>query len=80
MTCLKSAKSFHSLCNADDTTLSSILKVFEPGTQTQHTDEVINSELEKISDWLIVNKLSLNIPKIKFFIFKKRKMYYFPRN
>ncbi len=58
---------------ADDTTLSTILKAFQSGTQTQHTDEVINSELDKISNWLIVNKLSPNVTKTKFSIFHKKK-------
>ena len=31
--------------------------------------DVINSELEKIYDWLSVNKLSLNIRKTKFMLF-----------
>ncbi len=35
---------------------------------------MINNELDKISEWLTVNQLSLNIPKTKFWIFcKKRK-------
>ncbi len=63
----------------DDTIISSILKAFLPGTQTQHTDEVINSELEKISDWLIVNKLSLNISKTKFSIFLKKENILLPQ-
>ncbi len=30
---------------------------------------MLNSELENISDWLKVNKLSLNIAKCKYMIF-----------
>ena len=75
------SKIFSFIMYADDTTLSTILKAFQPSTQTLHTDEVINSELDKISDWLIVNKLSLNVTKTKFSIFhKKKKMYYCSRN
>ena len=33
---------------------------------------LINSELNKIADWLAVNKLSLNVQKIKFMIFHYR--------
>ncbi len=63
------SKVFSFIMYPDDTILSSILKAFQPGTQTQHTDEVINSELEKISDWLIINKLSLDVLKTKFSLF-----------
>ena len=30
--------------------------------------ELINNELSKINDWLLVNKLSLNVPKTKFMV------------
>ena len=33
---------------------------------------LINSELDKIADWLAVNKLSLNAQKTKFMIFHYR--------
>ena len=52
---------------ADDSTLSSTLKVF-----LKNQDENINKELCKVSEWLKVNKLSLNIGKTKFMIFRIR--------
>ena len=56
---------------ADDTTLLGPLCSF-----THHSNDdigsvsnMINLELAKISDWLVVNKLSLNVAKTKFMIF-----------
>ena len=56
---------------ADDTTLTSPLCSFTHGAQNDvsHVSLQINSELLKISDWLKVNKLSLNVDKTKFMIF-----------
>ena len=59
-----SSKFFNFIKYADDTTL------FNPMSQVNIPDsDVINSELEKIYDWLSVNKLSLNIKKTKFMLF-----------
>ena len=33
------------------------------------SDEVINMELSKVSQWLAANKLSLNVAKTKFMVF-----------
>ena len=33
------------------------------------SDEVINMELSKVSQWLAANKFSLNVAKIKFMVF-----------
>ena len=56
---------------ADDTTLTSPLCTFTHGAQNDvsHVSSQINSELLKISDWLKVNKLSLNLDKTKYMIF-----------
>ncbi len=54
---------------ADDTTLSSILRAFKPNTPSENIENKINTELYKISEWLKVNKLSLNITKTKYSIF-----------
>ena len=56
---------------ADDTTLASPLCLFTHGAQNDvsHVLPQINSELLKISDWLTVNKLSLNVDKTKYMIF-----------
>ena len=62
-----SSQLFEFIIYADDTTLSGILK-----TRYNVTDIDIlhiNSELDKISDWLKTNKLSLNVNKTKMMLF-----------
>ena len=56
---------------ADDTTLSSPLCSFTHGENgdVNYISRMINAELSKISDWLAVNKLSLNASKTKFVVF-----------
>ena len=56
---------------ADDTTLSCPMCSFtrEGNGDTELVIILINSELDKIADWLAVNKLSLNVQKTKFMIF-----------
>ena len=59
---------------ADDTNLlyaNSNLKTLET---------IVNKELQKLSDWLIANKLTLNIKKSNFVIFRpyQKKIYYQP--
>ena len=56
-----------SLLFADDTNL------FLEGTDVKLMQQTMNQELEKISIWLKVNKLSLNISKTHFIFFKGRK-------
>jgi len=58
---------FHPIIYADDTTLSAALRTFDrPG---QDRDTNINNELNNISLWLKLNKLSLNISKTKAMLF-----------
>ena len=55
---------------ADDTTLLSTLNTFtNDQTNELATSNNINSELTKITHWLVVNKLSLNASKTKSMIF-----------
>ena len=56
---------------ADDTTLTSPLCSFTHDAQNDvsHVSSQINSELLKISDWLKVNKFSLNLDNTKYMIF-----------
>ena len=56
---------------ADDTTLASPLCSFTYGGyhDINRVSTLINSEITKISEWLSVNKLSLNANKTKFMIF-----------
>ena len=58
------SKLFKMIIYADDTTLYPTLDVF--GT---FTTKEINLEIAKISDWLKLNKLSINIKKSKFMVF-----------
>ena len=52
---------------ADDTTLSCVMCSFtrEYNGDIELVSILINSELDKIADWLAVNKLSLNVQKKK---------------
>ena len=66
-------KYFNVICFADDTTLqSSVQRFFEITPPGQSTTSMINAEINKITDWLVVNKLSLNASKTKMMIFKFR--------
>ena len=57
------------LMYADDTTLYFNLEDFP----NQNRSTSINAELEKISTWLKLNKLTLNVEKSKYMIFHKRR-------
>jgi hypothetical protein len=52
---------------ADDTNL------FFSGKNPDHISTIINSELEQINQWLLTNKLSLNISKTHYMIFSSQK-------
>lgn len=60
---------FEAILYADDTSLSSILKTFY-NRDTFLTSANINKELGLIYDWLQANKLSLNIKKTKYMVFR----------
>lgn len=63
-------KNFNPTLYADDTTLTSPLFVLHKNKhETSIRSHILNSELNDISDWLAVNKLSLNVKKTKFMIF-----------
>ena len=55
---------FKFITYADDTTLISTIN-----HQTMHDINSLNTELNKVYEWLCTNKLSLNISKTKFLIF-----------
>ena len=70
---VNATNSFRPTIYADDTTLGACLSHF--GRNNQEIRNNINNELNAISDWLKVNKLSLNAQKTKAMIFhtpKKR--------
>ena len=54
---------------ADDTNL------FKSGSDLAAMENAINTELRIISEWLKVNKLSLNIKKTKYMLFTKKRNY-----
>ena len=62
-----SSKLFEFITYADDTTLSGLLN----GKFTDNDVQHMNSELNNLSDWLKINKLSLNVQKAKMMIFHK---------
>ena len=57
---------------ADDTTLSTTI---DSTNENNCSTELINNELSKIRNWLLVNKLSLNVQKLNlwYFVCRKRK-------
>ena len=61
------SKLFKAIIYADDTTLTASLEMFSNAPQNSSSN--INSELAKISKWLKLNKLSLNVKKSKFILF-----------
>ncbi len=60
---------FNFIIYANDTTLSTTLEIVLKNNPNLNIDTTLNNELEQISDWLKVNKLSLNIAKCKYMIF-----------
>lgn len=60
---------FSTISYADDTTLIAPISSFF--SDTSSISDRVNAELSLISDWLIVNKLSLNVGKTNFMMFHK---------
>ena len=64
---------FHFTLYADDTSLIEPICTFTTGTnKNSETSDAINTELNLITDWLCLNKLSLNAKKTKMMIFHHR--------
>ena len=59
---------FELILYADDTDLFSTMEYSIPISRT-NLNETLNSELSEVHDWLMLNKLTLNISKTKFMIF-----------
>ena len=71
----KASQALNFIHFADDTTLSQNLAFFSGGNLTRsQMERRINAELSKVYDWLCVNKLSLNVSKSRFMVFKNRKI------
>ena len=64
---IKASDNFNFIPYADDTTLNSTLDVF--GDTVNEIQLAIMMDLQKISKWLDLNKLCLNIAKSKFMFF-----------
>ena len=64
------SKIFHSIMYADDTNLSASLQSIKSTNPNETVDTLINKELSKISEWLGLNKLSLNVKKSKYLVHK----------
>ena len=60
---------FESILYADDTSLSSTLKTFVSNKPDEISSN-INKELKLIHEWLSANKLSLNVKKTKYMMFR----------
>jgi hypothetical protein len=69
---LSRSTKFKSIMFADDTTLYSTLEHFD-NTSMNMLTKSINNEVKNVSNWLAINKLSLNVQKTKamFFSFKQ---------
>ena len=66
----EASKALNSILFADDSTFITSINAVFPNIKMDIQYELnINKELEKIYDWLAVNKLSLNVRKTKFMIF-----------
>lgn len=69
----KVTNKFHFTLYADDTSLIEPLCTFTVDIGDRNTlSDQINSELQKIFDWLSLNKLSLNVKKTKMMVFHNR--------
>ena len=60
---------FNFLLFADDTSLKTFINSKLPNFSINATSNTINTEIQKVHDWLAVNKLSLNVKKTKFMVF-----------
>ncbi len=65
----QASKLFDFIIYADDTTLSTTLEIVIRNTPNLNADNILNTELKNVNDWLKLNKLSLNLKKCKYMIF-----------
>ena len=68
-----SSEKFKCVMYADDTTLTSTLETFSTNELNGNPASSINIELNKISEWLKLNRLTLNVKKTKDMLFKTSK-------
>jgi hypothetical protein len=60
---------FYPIVYADDSTLSTTLNTIRSSEANADINNILNNELDKISNWLKLNKLSLNCDKTKAMLF-----------
>ena len=63
---------FKFIIYADDTSLFSSLNIADQGVSIQDVIANLNIELHKVSTWMALNKLSLNISKSKYMVFHSK--------
>ena len=68
-----SSEKFKFVMYADDTTLTSTLETFSTNELNGNTASSINIELKEISEWLKLNRLTLNVQKTKYMLFRTSK-------
>ena len=68
-----SSEKFKFVMYADDTTLTSTLETSSTNELNGNPASSINIELNKISEWLKLNRLTLNVQKTKYMLFKTSK-------
>ena len=66
-----SSELFKCILYADDTTLFSAL-YYSLSLVISTSCELISRELSRVGEWLIINRLSINISKTKYMIFHPR--------
>ena len=66
----KANQKFNFKVYANDTTLSSTIDSFSTYEQNGNVELVINTQINKIIEWLKLNKLSLNLNKTKYILLK----------
>ena len=68
-----SSEKFKFVIYTDDTTLTGTLETFSTNELNGNTASSINIELSKIIEWLQLNRLTLNVQKTKYMLFKPSK-------
>ena len=68
-----SSEKFKFVMYADDITFTSALETFSTNELNGNTASSINIELNKISEWLKLNRLTINVQKTKYMFFKTSK-------
>ena len=66
----KASSKCHSITYTDDTTLSTTIQSFNNNEHNESIEEQLNKEIYKITEWLDINKLSLNVAKSAYIIHK----------